>query len=142
METKERRERLAELLELLQEEAEGELSSAEVKQLAKELKRIGGRRKVPALLESDMVKGLLWGAGLAALAFLLMPQMRKSLRPLAVAAAGGVMELVENSKELFESARDGFEDLVAEAHFKRTQAQAEAHEDAVEPEMEEVAGRA
>lgn len=125
-ELNERRRRRQELLaELLQEDL-GELTPSELRLLARDLDRLARRQSRAPLVESDLLRGVLWGAGLTALALLLLPQARRAFRPLAVAAARCAMDLVDGVREAVSGAQEGLEDIVAEAQFQRLQAAVEA----------------
>lgn len=130
----ERRQAVKDLLMQRMDEDLAELSPSELRILARELKRMSRKERPESFLDSDLARGILWGAGGMALALLLFPQLRQTLRPLAVAAATGVMGLADKTGEVLSKAKDAMEDVVAEAQFKRMQ---EAAESEPAPDLQE-----
>jgi hypothetical protein len=97
-----RRELLRALMEL-DEEEQGERPKAV----------LGG------LLSSEQLQGFIWGAGAAALLLMVLPTAKQTLRPFAVSAVKGGMDLMDQFKTMFGEAGEGLQDLIAEAQFDR-----------------------
>lgn len=117
-----RRELLRALLE--EEEAEPEEEELTAADLAALLSQVRGKRRakqqpLAGLLSQEQLQGFLWGAGVAALIMLLLPQAKQTLRPLAVATVKSGLDLVDQLKGLVGEAGEGLSDLVAEAQFER-----------------------
>jgi hypothetical protein len=97
-----RRELLRALLEL-DEEEQGER----------------GKPVLGGLLSSEQLQGFIWGAGAAALLLMVLPTAKQTLRPFAVSAVKGGMDLMDQFKAMFGEAGEGLQDLIAEAQFDR-----------------------
>jgi hypothetical protein len=79
------------------------------------------REKATSALASGFGRGFLWGAGLALGATLLIPGVRKRVRPLLVQAAGGVMSLRNEIEAQTAELREDLQDIVEEARHERDQ---------------------
>lgn len=111
---------LLEEQEQVEEAAEG-FSEAELALLLRQLRRRRGRASaLGGLLPADQLQSFVWGVGVATLLLLLLPSAKKSLRPFAVMAVKGALDLTEKFKTMLAEAGEGLSDLMAEAQFERT----------------------
>lgn len=119
------RRREALLRALLEEEEEElaepeELTAAEMAALLRELRRDRRKRSpLGGLMSSEQLQGFLWGMGAATLLLMLMPSAKEKLRPLAVSAMKGAMDLTDQVKGMFAGAGEELQDLLAEVQFER-----------------------
>lgn len=113
------------LSSLLGDEAPGgdSLPQDELAALLLELRR--GRRRRPTalggLLSSEQLRGFVLGLGVATLLLMVLPTAKKSLRPFALIAVKGALDLADQVKALVGEAGEGLQDLIAEAQFERLQ---------------------
>lgn len=119
------RRREALLRALLEEEEEElaepeELSAVEMAALLRELRGARQkRRSLGGLMSNEQLQGFLWGMGAATLLLMLMPSAKEKLRPLAVSAMKGSLDLVDQVKGMFAGAGEDLQDLLAEVQFER-----------------------
>lgn len=97
---------LADLTELVEQ-------SPEMGKVALARRRFGHRLRFGA--GRDMSVWL----GAIAIGALLLPGVRDQLRPLAVTATNGMMDLAERVQGMFSGIRENIEDLVSEAEFEK-----------------------
>ncbi len=72
-------------------------------------------------LSSDTAKGFLGGIGASFLISLLFPAARSSLRNMGIRMMEGTLDLADQTRSTFGRAREGFEDMIAEANFNNLQ---------------------
>lgn len=77
------------------------------------------RGKVTSALTGGFARGFLWGAGVALGAALLVPGVRKRVRPLMVRAASSAMSLRDEIEAQTVELREDLQDIVEEARHER-----------------------
>lgn len=78
-----------------------------------------GSKGLRQLLDSPGARNFGLGVGAAMLGYLLWPVARRAVRPVFKGAIKGALLLGDRVQELAARAREGLEDLVAEAQFER-----------------------
>ncbi len=73
-------------------------------------------------MNDGQLKGLLYGLGTAALATLLLPSIGKKLHSVVTKTAEEGLDIFDKARSMVERAREGIEDVIAEASFNRFQA--------------------
>jgi hypothetical protein len=81
------------------------------------------RGKLTSALTGGFARGFLWGAGVALGATLLVPGVRKRVRPLLVRAASGAISLRDEIEAQTVVLREDLQDIVAEARHERDRMQ-------------------
>lgn len=115
-----RRELLRAMLEEEEESVEPGFTEAELIALLRDLRH--GRQpkgSLRGIMSSDQLQGFLLGVGAATILMMVLPSAKQSLRPLAVSAVKGAMDVVDRFKTVLGEAGEGLQDLVAEAQFER-----------------------
>lgn len=79
------------------------------------------RGRMGNYMRSPEGKAFAYGAGTMLLALMLFPTAKKGIRPAVKKAVQGGLAFSEKVQEVIASAREGLEDLVAEAHFEQLQ---------------------
>lgn len=93
------------------------------------------RQRTFKVLNTGQRKGFLYGIGAAILAAMLYPPARQSLHSVAVRTMEGGMDLADRTRSLVSRAKEGIEDIVAEANFRSLQG--ELAEDSETPVSDE-----
>ncbi|MDA8235510.1 MAG: ferritin-like domain-containing protein [Clostridia bacterium] len=74
-------------------------------------------KQVGFLLRSNKAQGFALGIGAAALAIMFGPRVKEAVRPAAVGAVRGVMAVARGTQRALGRAKEGLDDLVAEARY-------------------------
>jgi hypothetical protein len=82
---------------------------------------MGWGQRVGSWFNSSQGRGFLWGIGATVVATMLFPATRNGLRNVAVKMMEGTMNLAEQANTTFGRAKEGFEDMIAEANFNSLQ---------------------
>lgn len=94
------------------------------------------------VLQEPKSRGFLWGAGAAAAAYVLWPAVREAVRPCAKGMVRGAMVAGDRFRYAMAGAREGLEDVIAEAQFERMRDVAGPEEGApAEPDPDATAPR-
>lgn len=108
---------------LEEEEGADELTAEDAAVLLRRLRR--GARGMDDLFSSEKLQGFIWGVGAATLLMLVLPSTKEKLRPFAVSAAKGALDLADRLKSVVAEAGEGLQDILAEAQFNRFREAAE-----------------
>jgi hypothetical protein len=71
------------------------------------------------LLGQPQARGFMWGAGTAMAAYFIWPAVKEAIRPATKGVVRGAMAAGDRFRSAMAGAREGVEDLVAEAQFER-----------------------
>lgn len=71
------------------------------------------------MLEQPQTRGFLWGVGTAMAAYFLWPAMKEAVRPATKGVVRGAMAAGDRFRYAMANAREGLEDIMAEAQFER-----------------------
>lgn len=85
--------------------------------------RKGWQHRLSTLINNGPIKGVLYGLGTAVLAGLVLPSAGRKLRNLSVHTVEESMDLVDRARSMVVRAKEGVEDIIAEASFNRFQAE-------------------
>lgn len=91
------------------------------------------RPGIRSFFRSPEGKAFMWGAGAAILGIMLLPSAKKGARPILSKAVQGGLILSEQIQEVVANAREGLQDIVAEAHFEKLQETIAAETGASDP---------
>lgn len=91
--------------------------------------RFGRARWMGDMWGEPQTRGFLWGAGTALAAYFLWPAVREAVRPATRGVIRGAMVAGDRFRYAMATAREGLEDVVAEAQFDRMR-------DVMEPDAE------
>jgi hypothetical protein len=81
-------------------------------------------------LRSPQTRGFIWGFGAATAAYFLLPAIKEAVRPTAKGVVRGAMVAGDRFRSAMAGAREGLEDIVAEAQYDRMRGMAEPDLDA------------
>lgn len=81
--------------------------------------RFGRTRWMREMFGEPQTRGFLWGAGAALAAYFLWPAVREAVRPCAKGVIRGAMVAGDRFRYALATAREGVEDVIAEAQFER-----------------------
>ncbi|MDK2927694.1 MAG: hypothetical protein PWR31_1385 [Bacillota bacterium] len=114
---------------LLAEAEEQGLTIRELILSLPEISRVGAGILQPRLqrfFRSEQGRSFLLGMGAAVVVLALVPAAQKTLRPLALKVAQEVMEIAEQFQASLGQAKEGLQDIMAEAQFARAQSAVQA----------------
>lgn len=78
------------------------------------------------VLKHDAAKGAAIGAGVAAIALLVLPVLFRAAKPVVRCAVKSTLLASEKAREVFAEAGEALEDVVAEVHAELAEKRAEA----------------
>jgi len=83
---------------------------------------------VPSFFGSPRVNNFFRGVGIATVGVIVAPSIARALRPLAVQAVEGVVNVTEEVKGIFSDAKEDMEDIFAEAKWDEANTEGGQHQ--------------
>jgi hypothetical protein len=108
---------------MIQEERNQLLNLADLVEIVEQspdMGRLGrARKRLTHQMRTTPGRNVTLGLGIAILGVLMLPTVRDTLRPIALRAFQGVMDLSEQAQGLVAGMKEDLEDIVAEAQFEK-----------------------
>ena len=100
---------------------------------ANERFRTGMSQRLSSWLGSGAGRGFISGVGVSLAAILLFPAARSGIRSAGIKMMQGTMDLAGQTRSAFGRAKEGFEDMIAEANFNNLRESEEFPPEVVDP---------
>lgn len=108
---------------MIQEERQQLLNLADLVEIVEQSPDMGrlsrARKRMAHQMRTSPGRSAALGVGIALLGALMLPAVKDKLRPMALKAFQGVMDLSEQAQGLVATVREDIEDIVAEAQFEK-----------------------
>lgn len=108
---------------MIQEERAQLLNLADLVEIVEQSPDLGrltrARKRMAHQMRTNPARSAALGVGIALLGALMLPAVKDKLRPMALKAFQGIMDLSEQAQGLVSTMREDIEDIVAEAQFEK-----------------------
>lgn len=92
------------------------------------------RQRMSGMINTGQRRGFLYGIGAAVLAAIIYPSIRRNMHEVAVRTVEGGMGLTDRARTAMSRAKEGMEDIIAEAQFNNFQEESENFEEKYPPD--------